>query len=72
MTIQDAIENAKKLLNKENFYDWSLVIYILRDYPEVAKLDLLDLAWAYSKDPSTTKHEAENFIKTLEKRLEEK
>jgi hypothetical protein len=69
MKIKDAIENARKLLEKTN--DYSLVVYILRDFPEIEAIGLDDLAWAYSKN-YCTKSEAESFINTLEKRLENK
>jgi hypothetical protein len=72
MEITLMIENAKKILSMDKvFNSGNLAVYMLRDCPEVTQVGLDDLAWAYSKDPSTTAKEAESFIQTLEKRLEE-
>ena len=64
--ITQAIEQAKLELSKPN-YDAQIAVLILRDYPEVKKAGLSDLAWAIYRDGYAHKNDALGFIELLEK-----
>jgi hypothetical protein len=61
------ISGARKLFDGKDFYDWSLIIYALRDLQRTKDLGLRELAWEYHRSQSTTKNEAIEFYNTVKK-----
>ena len=68
------VEQAKKYLASESCarsQDWTLAVYIIRDYQELRDMDLTDLAWSMCRQRDSPKNEVEWFFEEVEKKMEE-
>lgn len=73
-TIYDRIAGVKSLIEVielNQYPDYGLANYLLRDWPELEAAGLSDLSWAYHQEGNITKYELEELIRLLEDWLEE-
>ena len=62
-------EYREKYFNEKHYVDWSLVAYMVRDWPIVKEYELDDLAWAMTKENYVTKNDVEYLFECLEDNL---